>query len=288
MLKLNLLNLADYFFISLNFFPDILRKKGKWENLPKIIFLIKNRYKEMTIKKYTGRKGLKKTFKRGNPIKKRLSSKKLVNLIKKISLKPSETKNTHNITENINLYHNSPNVQWAHLNTTQGTGDDNTGTNNNVARIGDEVIARGLSYKIWISNKLDRPNVMYRIIFFRYQSLLNGSMPSTVPYCSQGSTNYMIRDLDTEKFKIIKTITFQIQNNAQRISGTSLLGAEGHKYLNVWIPFKNQKIKYEDNSSVPRFFDYGFSICCYDSYGTLTTDNIASFAVNIKFYFKDP
>lgn len=242
----------------------------------------------MTIKKYTGRKGLKKTFKRGNPIKKRLSSKKLVNLIKKISLKPSETKNTHVISENQQLYHNMPTVQWGHLATTQSTADDNTGTNNQACRIGDEVIARGLSYKIWISNKLDRPNVMYKIIFFRYQNLLNSSMPTTAPYCSQGTTNYMIRDIDTEKYKIIKTITFQIQNNAQRISGTSLLGAEGHKYISVWIPFKNLKLKYEDNSNQPRFFDYGFTICCYDSYGTLTTDNIASFAVNRKFYFKDP
>ena len=211
----------------------------------------------------------------------------LVSLIKKISLKPCETKATHIIAENQQLYHNVPFLSYGGLNTTQGITEDDTGTSVVAMRVGDEIILRGLSYKFWFANKLDRPNVMYKIVFFKYQS--SYAPTNTDPFHSQGSTNYMIRDLNTEKFKIIKVVNFNLQTSAQRITGTDTFsGAEGHRKIQVYIPLKNQKCKYENGSSVPRFTDYGFTIVCYDSYGTLTTDNIASFAINRKLYFKDP
>jgi len=229
------------------------------------------------------KKSVKKYVKKPN-----LARANLVKLIKSVSLKPVETKNTHKIDENNQLFHNVPFIAVSgHLNTTLGTGDDNSGTSNFAGRIGDEVIARGLSYKFWFANKADRPNVMYKIIFFKHQSNITPASPA--PYFSQGTTNYMIRDIDTEKYKILKVIKFKLENNAQRITAQdTFFGAEGHKALSVWIPLKNMRVKYENNSSIPRFFDYGYTIVAYDSYGTLTTDNIASFAVNRKFYFKDP
>jgi len=220
-------------------------------------------------------------------IRKASVSKGLVSLIKKVSLKPSETKNTHAISENQQLYHNVPQVVYAMLNTTTSVNDDQNGTLNIACRVGDEVIARGLSFKFWFANKGDRPNVMYKIIFFKYQS--REAPVSTAPYCNQGSSNYMIRDIDTEKYKIIKVVKFNIQTSAQRITSTDTFNAaEGHKAISVWIPLKNQKIKYENGSGVPRFVDYAYSVVAYDSYGTLLTDNICSYAVNRKFYFKDP
>jgi len=232
------------------------------------------------------KKSVKKSVKKYSkkPVMKRSS---LVSLIKKISLKPVETKNTHKIDENGQLNHNEPIVNLNHLNTTQSNAENNTGTSNFACRVGDEVIARGISYKFWFANKLDRPNVMYKIIIFRYKS---GTTPSNpAPYYSQGTSNYMIRDLDTEQFKILKVVNFNLQTNAQRITAQdTFFGAEGHRAVSIYIPLKNQKIKYENGTATPRFTDIGYSIVAYDSYGTLTTDNIASFAVNRKFYFKDP
>jgi len=211
----------------------------------------------------------------------------LVSLIKKVSLKPVETKATHSISENNQLYHNVPFLYYGSLATSTGITEDNLGTSNVAMRLGDEVIARGLSFKFWFANKLDRPNVMYKIVIFKYQS--NYVPTGSDPYFAQGTSNYMIRDLNTEKFKIVKVVRFNLENNAQRIpSGTTINGAEGHRAISVWIPLKNQKIKYQNNLTIPMFFDYGYTIVCYDSFGTLITDNIASFAVNKKFYFKDP
>jgi len=212
----------------------------------------------------------------------------LVALIKKVSLKNSETKHTHAITENVQLNHNTPVIDIIHLQSTQSVGDNNTGTSNTACRVGDEVIARGLSYKFWLANKLDRPNVMYKIVFFKYKSNTTPSAPA--PYYAQGTSNYMIRDLDTEQFKIVKIVKVNLENNGQRIItvGGALVGAEGHRSVNVWIPLKNMKLKYENGSGTPHFMDYGFNIVAYDSYGTATTDTIASYSYNRKFYFKDP
>lgn len=233
--------------------------------------------------KYVKRSGKKRSIKRR--ISKRGS---LVSLIKRVALKPVETKHTHNIDENAQLNHNTPVVNLNHLNTTQSTADNNAGTSNFACRVGDEVIARGLSYKFWFANKLDRPNVMYKIIIFRYKSGTTPAVPA--PYLLQGSTNYMIRDLDIEQFKILKVKNFNLQTAAQRILtvGNTIVGAEGHRAITVYVPMKNLKMKYENGSSTPRYFDIGYSIVAYDSYGTATTDTIASFAVNRKFYFKDP
>lgn len=232
------------------------------------------------------KKVAKKSYKKsGARLSKRSS---LVSLIKKISLKPSETKNTHQILENLQLYHNSPYVVSGGLNTSTGVGEDDATLSTFNCRVGDEIILRGLSYKFWFANKIDRPNVMYKIIFFKYQS--SYAPTGADPFFSQGTANYMIRDLNTEKFKIIKTVNFNLQTAAQKILtiDNEFRGAEGHKKISVWIPLKNMKCKYENGSSVPRFTDYGFTVVCYDSYGTLLTDNIASFAVNRKLYFKDP
>lgn len=238
--------------------------------------------------KIKGRRIVKRYKKRTSS--RRLSStKKLVKLIKKVSLKQAETKHTHYIQENLQLNHNTPRFFEGQLWLTQGNTDDGSGTSFFAARIGDEIVAKGLSFKFWFANKLDRPNVMYKITFFKYQSSSVASIPLNAPYFAQGTTNYMIRDLDTETYKIIKTVKFNLQTSAQRITAADTFnGAEGHRSVNVWIPLGNKKIQYMNSSSIPRFLDIGFTVVCYDSYGTLTTDNIASFAYTRKLYFKDP
>ena len=212
---------------------------------------------------------------------------KLIKLIKSVSLKNCETKDTHIISENAQLFHNVPYVVSTLLYTEQGINDNETGTVQTQKRIGDEVIGRGISLKLWFANKLDRPDVTYKLIVFRYKSN-TGLNTSLDPYMSQGTTNFLIRDINTDKFKIVKVKNFRISTSAQRITAQDTFnGAEGHRAMTIWIPLK-RAIKYEDGSSTPKDFDYAFTVVAYDSFGTLTTDNIASFAINRKFYFKDP
>ena len=239
---------------------------------------------------------VKKSYKRkvatSKKIVRKYKTNRLVNLINKISLKKCETKDAHRILENEQLYHNTPAIQTGFLTTNQGIGDADTGLNNYASRVGNEIILRGLSMKLWLANKLDRPNVMYKIIVYRYK--IDGSY-SNPPYLSQGTSNYMIRDLDTDQFKILKVKYVNLNVGLSATSGATgwgssgLIGKEAHKIVKFWIPFKNQKYRYKsDGSGFGAYWDIGLSITTYDSYGTLTTDNIASYALSHKLYFKDP
>lgn len=242
------------------------------------------RYKSRKSKKYS-----KKSFNKRAVAKAKTAS--LVKLIKKVSLKNSETKNTHQISENNDLNHNTQYLTTNLLYTRQGISDNNTGTSSYSSRIGDEVIARGIQFKLWFATKYDRPNVMFKVVVFKYFSQ---STPPTTIFKSQGSSNLMLRDLDVERIKVLKMKMFNMNIGTQfavnsATSATANMGKESHKYLKIYVPLKNAKIKYiADDSGTPMRYDIGLAVMCYDSYGTLTTDTIASYGVNCKFYFKDP
>lgn len=216
-------------------------------------------------------------------------TKRMVRLIKKVSLSQCETKNTHQIEEDIDIYHNLQTIKTNLLYTRQGMADNNTGTSSYAMRIGDKVIARGLQFKFWFANTFDRPNVMYKVIFFKYYT--QGTPPTSI-FKSQGTSNIMIRDLDNEKLKVIKVKQFNLQlgNSAAPSNGyTTANLKEAHRYMKCYIPLNNAQVHYiGDDSGTPRNVDYGFCVCAYDSFGTLQTDIVGTFAYNVKFYFKDP
>lgn len=242
--------------------------------------------------KYKSRKG-SYTRKRGSFKKRAIRNAKkrsLVKLIKSVSLKNAETKNTHQISENNDINHNTQYLTTNLLYTRQGISDNNTGTSSYSMRVGDEVIARGMQFKLWFANKKDRPNVMYKVVVFKYYSQ---STPPTTIFKSQGSSNLMIRDIDVERFKILKVKMFNLQvgisNTGAEQGATSGLQKEAHKYVKIYIPLKNTKVKYiADDSGTPMKYDIGIAVMAYDSYGTLTTDTVGSYAIKCKFYFKDP
>ena len=51
---------------------------------------------------------------------------------------------------------------------------------------------------------------------------------------------------------------------------------------------KNKKITYDEGGSVPKKRDIGTIVVCYDAFGTLQTDNIASYAYNGNITIQDP
>lgn len=240
-------------------------------------------------KKFKSGRYAKKLMKKGkSPFKGYINTKKLVKLINKVSLKKAETKETHRIEENINLYHNGQNIKSALLYTQQGLGDSDVGTSSYDCRVGNEIVAKGLSLKMWFANKLDRPNVMYRVVVFKYRA---DQVPATI-FKSQGTSNIMLRDIDTDRYTILAVKNFNLnQGAAERILtvNDTFVGVEGHVYRKLWINLKNKKIQYTDNNSgSPKYYDIGFAVMTYDSWGTPTSDIIASYAFNAKLYFKDP
>lgn len=235
----------------------------------------------MPVKTYKKKAYKKKAYKKRNYS----SRKKLVKLIKSISLRNSETKCVHKSEENIQLNHNSGYQIQQLLYTQQGITDTGAGTAVYSNRLGDEVIARGISIKMWVATKLDRPNVQFRFVVYKYQSATFPNLAS----CFKGmSANRLLDDLDTEDKTIVYQKLFYIEKGFSGNANVATAGREAHKLFKCWIPLKNKKITYNDAGTVPKFHNYGFFIVPYDSFGTLGTDIIASFSYNYKFYFKDP
>lgn len=236
----------------------------------------------MVFKKAMRRKYGKKSVTRKMVKKPSTTRKSLVNLIKRVSLRNVETKSVHKIQENININHNSGSIHTNLLRTEQGITDTDTGTATYSNRLGDEITARGISIKLWIANKRDRPNVMYRMFVFKYSV---GSIPSAASLFTGANGNRIMDNLDTETISIVYQKVFNLQNNVSFSDANHT--REAHTYRKIWIPLKNKKIVYTNGGNQPKFNDYGFFIVPYDSYGTLTTDNIASYAFEYQFYFKD-
>jgi hypothetical protein len=62
-----------------------------------------------------------------------------------------------------------------------------------------------------------------------------------------------------------------------------------HSYLcTLKGRWKNRKIIYDEGGSEPKKRDIGMCVVCYDAFGTLQSDNIASYAYNANLTIQDP
>jgi len=181
--------------------------------------------------------------------------------------------------ENIELYHNKAFYQGDLLNTGQGVEDpDDQSTNK--ARIGDELLLRNLNVRFWLSNKLDRPNCMYKLFLFWYDA----AVPLTDGLCFFTQTNKMLDRINNENIGIIdqKTVFSRgmYDNGTEKWEHSQLCTLNGN--------WKGKKIKYDDGSGAPSHKNIGFCVVVYDAFGTLQTDLIASCAYNYVTRFQDP
>lgn len=210
-------------------------------------------------------------------------SKNQVKAVKAVSRsvlrKTMETKTVGKTAENVQLFHNKPLYIGELLNTAQGVTDPNDQTTNK-ARIGDEILLRNLNIRFWLSNKLDRPNVMYKLYMFWYDNAV--TLSDAVVYFTQ--SNKMLDRINNENVGIIdqKTIFSKEMylNGTEKFEHSQLCTLNGN--------WKGKKIKYDDGSQTPSHKNIGVCVACYDAYGTLQTDNIASLAYNYVVRFQDP
>ena len=235
-------------------------------------------------------------------------SKKMTKAVREISrsetLRLAETKTVGRLSENVQLYHNVSKFIGPFLaGIKQGIGDPTLQQNAN-ARIGDEILLKEFETKFWLSNKLDRPNVMIRITTFWYPNR-NGAPPNPADVYYNGGTtvNTMIAGVNREVVSVISDkYVFSTQNYAQPyqtqpfpvIAGPGILGREHSSLRNIRKNWKMKRIKFLDTGtgtigagSLPKAKDIYVCITAYDAFGTLTTDNIASYALNYHMSFKD-
>ncbi len=71
--------------------------------------------------------------------------------------------------ENTQLFHNKAFYLGGLLSTQQGNLDPDN-QQSNAARKGDEIFLRNVNVRFWLSNKNDRPNVMYKLFLFWYDA----------------------------------------------------------------------------------------------------------------------
>lgn len=214
-------------------------------------------------------------------------------VVKKHLMKKFETKYKFFSYENMNLYHNctrvsnSPDVpiERGMLTTTVGT--------TQFDRIGDEIHSLKLEFKLWLSNKLDRPNVMYRILVVSADdSDIPGAPTATTGLwysTSLGGSpgNRMIGKVNDDVFRVHKDILVQpYSGDYSSETGATL---KEHSRLIQFTVTTNKRIKYKvDTGTVPQGpNNYALYVIPYDSYGTVQTDNIASLAYSIRHYYKD-
>lgn len=226
-------------------------------------------------------KGRTKGFKRKlNAMLTKRQQKGVTAIAKRVLRSQMETKVAGGSGENVQLFHNKPFYQGNMLYTTQGAADNNDLTTANPCRIGDEILLRNVNLRLWLSNKLDRPNVMYKVALFWYNE--GTALSDAVCYFTQ--QNKMLDRYNTEHISIIDQKT--IFSKEMYLNGTEKFE---HSYLcTLNGNWKGKKIEYNNGATTVKKRNIGWLIACYDAYGTLQTDNIASFAFNFNVRFQDP
>jgi len=219
-----------------------------------------------------------KIRKRKNPGLSKVQAKSVRQIAKKTVMGSAETKTVGKQTENVQLFHNKALYVQNLLATTQGIQDPNDLTSN-AARIGDSIRLTNANIKFWLSNKSDRPNVMYRLIMFWYDTPLTLSDA----LCFFTQTNKMLDRPNNENISIVdQKYIFSSSNyavDANNHERSQLATLKGN--------WKGRKIQYDEGGASPKKRTLGVCLVCYDAFGTLQTDNIASVAYNYNINFKD-
>ncbi len=103
-------------------------------------------------------------------------------------------------------------------------------------------------------------------------------------YCFFSQQNKMLDRINDETVSVIASKTlFSGPNYA-----LSTNPRERSQLMTLNASWKGKKITYDQGGSVPKFKTLGMCVVCYDAFGTLQTDNIASYAYNCAIRFIDP
>lgn len=182
----------------------------------------------------------------------------------------------------IELYHNSYSTPFNclrhQLNNVvclppQGDGDSN--------RTGNDIIARGISFKVMLGCKQDRHNTTFRVMVIRTTKGYNISSYTSV-YDNQ-TGNIMLDAADKDRVKVLldKKVHYKPINPSPD-------GKEITIFRKYWIPHKATYKFYDDGTQDNSYpYDIHVIIMAYDAYGSLTTDNIGYAQLWSRFYFKD-
>ncbi len=195
-----------------------------------------------------------------------------------------EDKSSVYTNENVQLFHNKPLYAGKLIGSQirQGVQDgdqSSSGTGLLTIRVGDQISLKNVNIRFWLSNKDDRPNVMYKGVLFWYPTA--GTLTDQTVYKTQ--SNKMLDRYNNKVLRIIDQFIVKSTNNY-------VVDANNHEHSYLATlnkSYKNKKITFDNNDAVVKGWELGFALVCYDAYGTLQTDNIASVAYNVAITYQD-
>lgn len=220
--------------------------------------------------------------------------------VNRVLMKKAETKFFDIGVQDLQLYHN---LGWgtslippttvtsiptwfnSWINILQGTSRFN--------RIGDEITPRGMSIKMFIANKYDRPNCQVRIIVAVLPKLVNGIIttasfdpfqPPNQGTC--GNTNLLHADHDKGVKFLYDKIHHITPNMAEQVNTVKFV--EKTATFKLWIKRKkSSKIKYDTTSTTIVNKPIAIYVIPYEQYSTITTDIVMSMTGIMRMYYKD-
>jgi len=208
--------------------------------------------------------------------------------------KHSETKvSNQSPSDGQEIYHNNfITLSSTLLATSQGVEDPVVGSSNN--RIGDEVSLRGLSIKTMLEINERYSDITCRIFVVKSAK---GDTPTRANFFNNLSGNKMLDTINTERFTVLAQKYVKLKQGnpgfTSATGATSEVGTLGTnagieyatsnpytaisratKIVKMWIPgyklanSKNSILKYEHQSSQPKFYDYHLLVYAYSNYTT--------------------
>lgn len=161
---------------------------------------------------------------------------------------------------------------------------------NRMDRIGDVINPVGMSLKLYMATKADRPNTMFRVIVAILPKIVgvDVTIPRFDPFQIPNSGtlgNYMVMPADTDKG--VRFLYDRIHNCGPQFPFGSER-KEKTKTLKLWIKRKGaNKITFA--TATPEIVNKPLAVYVipYEQYSTLNTDNIASCAGFMRMYYKD-
>jgi hypothetical protein len=158
----------------------------------------------------------------------------------------------------------------------QGTG--------NGQRIGDDIYATDCSIRLWLSNKPDRPNVMYRVAVV----ILPGSSaliaPNVATLFPNAGTQFITAFNDTAQYSVLyDKIVNKDTYSTVWYAGASI-AKERSFFHDVHLPFKAPVTFNGTNTATASLYVY---VIAYDAFGSLAADNIASYAYSTRLRYTD-
>ena len=224
----------------------------------------------------------------GMPVKRtgltKVQRKSVARIANKVAQGLCEKKHFTWLDENRQLLHNKGDYVTNLLSCKQGTKDDQSAASK-TNRIGDEIVLKNINVRLWLSNKNDRPNVMYKCYLFWYDP--DATLSDTLCFFTQ--QNKMLDRINNEAVSVIDSKTiFSGPSYSTGVASDAGSAKERSQLCTLNGNWKAKKIKYDEGGTDPKFKTIGMCVVCYDAYGTLQTDNIASYAYNSDVRFIDP